>query len=50
MRDLHTRLAEVNRKYGLDRGDNIHETGAAIARLLNTTATFTVRTPNSRLL
>ena len=28
MRDLHTRLAEVNRKYGLDRGDNIHETGA----------------------
>lgn len=28
MRDLHTRLAEVNRKYGLDRGDDIHETGA----------------------
>ncbi len=27
MRDLHTRLAEVNRKYGLDRGDDIHETG-----------------------
>ena len=28
MRDLHTRLAEVNRKYGFDRGDDIHETGA----------------------
>lgn len=28
MRDLHTRLAEVNRKYGLDRGDDIHETDA----------------------
>ena len=28
MRDLHTRLAEVNRKYGLDRGDDIHVTGA----------------------
>lgn len=28
MRDLHTRLAEVNRKYGLDRGNDIHETGA----------------------
>ncbi len=28
MHDLHTRLAEVNRKYGLDRGDDIHETGA----------------------
>lgn len=28
MRDLHTRLANVNRKYGLDRGDDIHETGA----------------------
>lgn len=28
MRDLHTRLAELNRKYGLDRGDDIHETGA----------------------
>lgn len=28
MRDLHTRLAKVNRKYGLDRGDDIHETGA----------------------
>ncbi len=28
MRDLHTRLAEVNRKYGLDRGDDIHETSA----------------------
>lgn len=28
MRDLHTRLAEVNRKYGLDRGDDIHKTGA----------------------
>lgn len=28
MRDLHTRLAEVNRKYGLYRGDDIHETGA----------------------
>lgn len=28
MRDLHTRLVEVNRKYGLDRGDDIHETGA----------------------
>ena len=28
MRDLHTRLAEVNCKYGLDRGDDIHETGA----------------------
>ena len=28
MRDLHTRLAEENRKYGLDRGDDIHETGA----------------------
>lgn len=28
MRDLHTRLAEVNRKYGLDRGDDIRETGA----------------------
>lgn len=29
MRDLHTRLAEVNRKYGLDRGDDIHETDAS---------------------
>lgn len=28
MRDLHTRLAEVNSKYGLDRGDDIRETGA----------------------
>lgn len=28
IRDLHTRLAEVNRKYGLDRGDDIHETDA----------------------
>lgn len=28
MRDLHTRLAEVNRKYGLDRGDDIQVTGA----------------------
>ena len=28
MRDLHTRLAEVNRKYGLNRGDDIYETGA----------------------
>lgn len=28
IRDLHTRLAEVNRKYGLNRGDDIHETGA----------------------
>lgn len=28
MRDLHTRLAKVNSKYGLDRGDDIHETGA----------------------
>lgn len=28
MRDLHTRLAEVNRKYGLDRGDDIQITGA----------------------
>ena len=28
MRYLHTRLAEVNRKYGLDRGADIHETGA----------------------
>ena len=28
MRDLHTRLAEVNRKYDLNRGDDIHETGA----------------------
>ena len=28
MRDLHTRLAEVNRKYGLDRGNDIQVTGA----------------------
>ena len=28
MRDLHTRLAEVNRKYGLERGDDIQVTGA----------------------
>ena len=28
MRDLHTRLAEVSRKYGLDRGDDIQVTGA----------------------
>lgn len=28
MRDLYTRLAEVNRKYGLNRGDDIYETGA----------------------
>ena len=28
MRDLHTQLAEVNRKYGLDRGDDIQVTGA----------------------
>ena len=28
MRDLHTRLAEANRKYGLDRGDDIQVTGA----------------------
>ncbi len=28
MRDLHTRLAEVNSKYGLDRGDDIQVTGA----------------------
>ena len=28
MRDLHTQLAEVNRKYGLNRGDDIYETGA----------------------
>lgn len=28
MRNLHTRLAEVNRKYGLDRGDDIQVTGA----------------------
>lgn len=28
IRDLHPRLAEVNRKYELDRGDDIHETGA----------------------
>ncbi len=28
MRDLHTRLAEVNRRYGLDRGDDIQVTGA----------------------
>lgn len=28
MRDLHTRLAEVNSKYGLDRGDDIQITGA----------------------
>ena len=28
MRDLHTRLAEVNRKYGLDCGDDIQVTGA----------------------
>lgn len=28
MRDLHTRLAEVNRKYGLDHGDDIQVTGA----------------------
>lgn len=26
MRDLHTRLSEVNRKYGLDRGDDIYAT------------------------
>ncbi len=28
MRELHTRFAEVNRKYGLDRGDDIRESGA----------------------
>lgn len=28
LRNLHTRLAEVNRKYGLDRGDDIQVTGA----------------------
>lgn len=28
MRDLHTRLAEVSRKYGLDRGDDIQVTSA----------------------
>lgn len=28
MRELHTRFAEVSRKYGLDRGDDIRETGA----------------------
>lgn len=28
MRDLYTRLAEVNSKYGLDRGDDIQVTGA----------------------
>lgn len=28
MRDMHTRLAEVNRKYVLGRGDDIHKTGA----------------------
>ena len=27
MRELHTRFAEVSRKYGLDRGDNIRESG-----------------------
>ena len=26
--EMHDSLSEVNRKYGLDRGDNIHETGA----------------------
>ena len=26
--ELHDEFAEVNKKYGLDRGDNIHETGA----------------------
>ncbi len=29
MRELHTRFAEVSRKYGLDRGDDIRETGAS---------------------
>lgn len=28
LRDLHSRYAEVTKKYGLDRGDDIHETGA----------------------
>ena len=28
MRDLHTRFAAVSQKYGLDRGDDIRETGA----------------------
>ncbi len=28
MRELHTRFAEVSRKYDLDRGDDIRETGA----------------------
>lgn len=28
MRDLHSRLAEVNEKYGLERGDDITQTGA----------------------
>ncbi len=28
MRELHTRFAEVSRKYGLDRGDDIRESGA----------------------
>lgn len=28
MRELHTRFAEVSRKYGLDRGEDIRETGA----------------------
>ena len=28
MRDLHTRFAEVSRKYGLDRGEDIRESGA----------------------
>ncbi len=28
LRELHTRFAEVSRKYGLDRGDDIRETGA----------------------
>ncbi|WP_170957475.1 hypothetical protein [Duncaniella freteri] len=46
MRDLHTRLAEVNRKYVLGRGDDIHETGAR----LTTIVTSTEKTPNSKLL
>lgn len=27
-KELHDEFAEVNKRYGLDRGDNIHETGA----------------------
>ena len=35
MKQLHDHLAEINRKWGLDRGDNIEETGAKHRSLEN---------------